>query len=312
MIRKQPTLSLVSLAALLFGSPAALSADDSFRDCPSCPEMVIVSPGRFIKGSPPGEALAEGTPERDARNETPQSETVIEDRYAVSKFEITRAEFAQFVADEGYAPEWACKTWDFDAGSWGTRDVRYTWKSPGFEQDEDHPVLCVSYTDAKAYVEWLSLRTGKTYRLLTDAEWEYAARAGSQSKRYWGDSRESACDHANVSDLDTAERLGLGPDGLDGHLFNCRDGFALTAPVGSFPPNGFGLHDMLGNAWEWVEGCMRVRSEDGTLAEENCSERLIRGGAWQAHAWYVRSAKRDWAPYFLRSARVGIRVARDL
>jgi len=274
--------------------------------------MVVLAPGRYLKGSPLGEALGEGTPERDVRNETPQETAVIEAGFAVSKHEVTREQFAEFVAARGYAPEWACKTWDFEAGSWGKRDTRYTWEDPGFEQGPDHPVLCISYTDAKAYVDWLRQRTGQPYRLLTDAEWEYAARAGTDTRRYWGDDRASACQYANVTDLDTAERLGLGEVGLDGHVFPCRDGHALTAPVGSFPPNPFGLHDMLGNAWEWVEGCMQLRQADGSEAPENCDERLIRGGAWQAHAWYVRSAKRDWAPYFLRSARVGLRVARDL
>lgn len=305
-----------AVAALLLGyfaSPAsAIEPGEMLRDCADCPEMIVIGPGSYRKGSPAGEAESEGTPARDTRNETPQESVVIEQSFAVSKFEITREQFARFVADEGYEPEWACKTWDFGSGAWGKRDTRYTWEDPGFEQGPDHPVLCVSYTDARAYADWLGRRTGEPYRLLTDEKWEYAARAGTATRRYWGDERETACRHANVTDLDTAERLGLGPDGLDGHVFPCRDGFPLTAPVGSFPPNTLGLHDMLGNAWEWVEGCMRLRQADGSEAPENCDERLIRGGAWQAHAWYVRSAKRDWAPYFLRSARVGLRVARDL
>ena len=299
---------LLALFATTVPSPALAEA---FRDCPMCPLLVVIPPGSYIKGSPPGEAAAEGTPARDTRNETPQSDIDVE-RFAISKYEITRGEFGAFVAQQGYDPEWACKTWDFDSDAWGTRDTRWTWDNPGFPQGADHPVLCVSYTDAQAYVAWLSDKTGHRYRLLTDEEWEYVARAGTQTARPWPGARGAACEHANVTDLDTAERLRIDPSVADNHVFPCRDGYALTAPVGSFPANALGVHDMLGNAWEWVEGCMSAPGAAGEPAQENCNERLIRGGAWQARAWYVRSAKRDWAPFFLRSARVGLRVARDL
>ena len=300
----------LALAGLLYA--ASLSAEPAaFQDCADCPLMIAIPPGSYVKGSPPGEALGEGTPERDTRNETPQ-EPVDVAGFAISQFEITRAQFGAFVAERGYAPQWACKTWDFDAAAWGTTDTRYTWEDPGFTQQPDHPVLCVSFTDAESYVDWLREKTGEPYRLLTDEEWEYVARAGTQTARPWPGERDAACEYANVTDLDTAARLEIDPDMADNHVFPCRDGHALTAPVGSFPANVFGVHDILGNAWEWVQGCMYVRGAAGEAGEENCNERLIRGGAWQAKAWYVRPAKRDWAPFFLRSARVGLRVARDL
>ncbi len=285
-----------------------------FQDCETCPEMITIPPGSYVKGSPPGEAVGEGAPERDAANETPQEPVEVTRAFAVSTYEITRAQFSAFVAEAGYDPDWECITWDFEADAWGARGTEWSWDTPGIEQAEDHPVLCVSFTDATAYVTWLREKTGEPYRLLTDVEWEYIARDGTQDLRPWPQSsdRSTVCAHANVTDLTTAEALRIDTGDSDSHVFPCNDGFAFTAPVGSFPANGFGVHDILGNAWEWVEGCMYTTPEDGEEAVENCDERLIRGGAWQAKAWYVRPAKRDWAPFWLRSARVGLRVARDL
>lgn len=295
-------------------SASEVTAGQTFSDCADCPPMIVIPPGQYTKGSPPGEARDAGTPARDTRNETPQGPAIVSQAFAVSVHEVTRAQFSAFVADAGYDPDWECITWDFVEHEWGTRDTVWSWSDPGFEQAPDHPVLCVSFTDAEAYAAWLSERTGASYRLLSDVEWEYIARDGTQSARPWADADDlsTVCAFANVSDLDTAELLEIDPQDPENSIFPCQDGFALTAPVGSFPTNGFGVHDILGNAWEWVDGCMYTQPEDGSEAMENCDERLIRGGAWQAKSWYVRSAKRDWAPFWLRSARVGLRVARDL
>lgn len=313
-----PLVFTLSLAwfSLVPGLTDAQSPAQRFSDCDVCPEMLVIPPGAYTKGSPPGEAIREGTPERDTRNETPQEPVRVKEPFAMSVFEITQAQFGQFVSEAGYDPDWECITWDFEENEWGARDTIWSWSDPGFNQEEDHPVLCVSFTDAQAYVDWLSAKSGKRYRLLTDVEWEYVARDGTLSTRPWevitGPDRGEACAFANVTDLDMAEALNVDAEDPENHVFPCRDGYALTAPVGSFPANSFGVHDILGNAWEWVEGCMYTAPEDGAEAEENCDERLIRGGAWQAKAWYVRPAKRDWAPFWLRSARVGLRVARDL
>lgn len=305
--------SLILFAQLNAPAFAQQAEGKSFSDCLNCPEMIVIPPGSYTKGSPPGEALGEGTPERDTRNETPQESAAVTTPFAVSVHEITRAQFAAFVADAGYDPDWECITWNFEDNVWGARDTIWSWDDPGFAQGENHPVLCVSFTDAEAYVAWLSKKTSQPYRLLTDVEWEYIARDGTQSARPWASTaREDACNYANVTDLDTAAYLKVDASDPESHVFPCSDGYPLTAPVGQFPANGFGVHDILGNAWEWVDGCMYTKPEDGSEAFENCDERLIRGGAWQAKAWYMRAAKRDWAPFWLRSARVGLRVARDL
>jgi len=298
------------------GRPDGYQPGQVFEDCLNCPRMVVIPPGRFIKGSPPGEALGEGTPLRDAANETPQEPASVDAAFAVSVTEVTRAQFSLFVAEEGYETQWQCITWNFQANQWGARGSVWSWSNPGFPQSPDEPVVCVSFTDAQAYTEWLAEKTGKPYRLLKDEEWEYVARSRTQAARPWDgigvSNRRVACAFANVMDLDAADYLKADPSAADSHFFPCRDGYPLTAPVGRFPANRYGVYDMLGNVWEWVDGCMYTVPSAGESASEDCNERLIRGGAWQAKAWYVRSAKRDWAPYWLRSARVGLRVARDL
>ncbi len=293
---------------------AQTAPGNAFRDCQNCPDMIVIPPGSYIKGSPPGEAQKAGAPDRDARNETPQENVSVTDPFAVSIHEITRAQFADFVAEAGYDPDWECLTWDFEYDTWGARDTIWSWDNPGFEQGPDHPVVCVSFTDATAYVDWLSQQTGQSYRLLTDIEWEWIARDNTQTMRPWpnGEDLSIACTYANVTDLDSAATLKIDESDPENFVFPCRDGFGFTAPVGSFPANGYGVHDTIGNAWEWVEGCMFTVPEDGGDAVENCDERLMRGGAWQAKSWYLRPAKRDWAPFWLRSARIGLRVARDL
>jgi formylglycine-generating enzyme required for sulfatase activity len=139
-----------------------------------------------------------------------------------------------------------------------------SWGDVGFAQTPRDPVVCVSYRDAKAYVAWLRRKTGKPYRLATDAEWEYAARAGTKTEYYWGNDADQACQHGNVPDQTWKQAT----DG-SGEPLKCNDGHATTAPVGSFPANPFGLHDILGNVAEFVEGCYK-----------DCKESMWRGGSW--------------------------------
>jgi formylglycine-generating enzyme required for sulfatase activity len=315
---------LLALAAVaLVAAPAAAAPSrttakggETFRDCAECPEMVVIPPGSFIMGSTEEETTRENTDPRDAANEKPQHRVTIGYPFAVMKLEVTRGEFARFAAEVPVALAETCKTWDMAANQWGyVEDVRH-WKEPGFAQTDAHPVVCVNWHNAQAFAAWMSKKTGKRYRLLSDAEWEYAVRGGTTTVRFWGDGRADACRYANVSDATKQKTLKLTKVGPD-EIFPCEDGYTFTAPVGSFAPNPFGLHDMFGNAWEWVQDCFAKTYDgapaDGRAREDgDCSERVIRGGAWHADAWYVRSAKHDWAPPDLHTARVGIRLARDL
>ena len=254
---------------------------ESFRDCPECPEMVVVPAGSFMMGSPASEAG------RDT-DEGPQHRVMIARPFAVGKFEVTFAEWDACVAAGG------CKHSPGDAG-WG-RGKR--------------PVIDVSWNDiTKEYLPWLSRKTGKTYRLLTEAEWEYAARgvisASAPSKRYWwGD--QASHEYANY-----------GKDQCcDGHKQG-RDQWVNTAPVGQFPANPFGLHDMHGNVWEWVQDCWNANysdaSSDGSAwTTGDCSLRVLRGGSWVNDPQYLHSAirLRDHPDY--RDYDFGFRLARTL
>lgn len=319
-------INFLHLAGLLVGfAGVPLAADapqpgTSFKDCPTCPEMVVIPPGQFIMGSTVEETTREGTPDRDAANEKPQHAVTIASGFAVMKFEVTRKDFAEFVSATKREMAEGCKIWDKTANAWGIMDADATWKNPGFPQADNHPVVCVQWADAVAYAAWISQKAGQKYRLLTDAEFEWILRGtpsgkATQTVRWWGDDRSQACVYANVSDLSKAAVQKLPPDPAT--TFQCKDGFAYTAPVGSFKPNPLGVYDAFGNAWEWVQDCF-ARSYadapgDGSAREEgDCSERVIRGGSWHADPWYIRSAKHDWAPPELNTARVGIRLARDL
>ena len=172
-------------------------------------------------------------------------------------------------------------------------------------------MINVSWNDAKAYVGWLSRQTDRAYRLASESEWEYAARAETRAPRYWGDDAGDACGYANVHD-----RKSKSVNGFSWTHHECDDGYAKTAPVGSFRANAFGLHDMLGNVWEWVEDCWNESYAeapgDGGEAwtTGDCRRRVLRGGAWYDRPRNVRAADRFWNGSGNRGNVVGFRVAR--
>jgi formylglycine-generating enzyme required for sulfatase activity len=171
----------------------------------------------------------------------------------------------------------------------------------------------VSWDDAQAYVAWLSAKTGHVYRLPTEAEWEYAARAGTTTARYGSDNPAELCRYSNVGDLDYSEQH---PGDSEVNRA-CRDGYAFTSPVGSFPPNQFGLYDMLGDVMDWTEDCWNANYSgaptDGTAWQSgDCGRRVARGGSWDADLSGVRSANRRAPPTSTRNTTLGFRVARTL
>jgi formylglycine-generating enzyme required for sulfatase activity len=185
------------------------------------------------------------------------------------------------------------------------------WRRPGFEQTGDHPAVCLSWNDAVAYADWLTKETGRPYRLPSEAEWEYAVRAGTTTSRFWGDDPNGACTYANVADRSAEARF---PGGA---VHDCDDGHVFTAPVGSFKPNPFGLLDIQGNAWEWVQDCWNDGYEgapaDGSAwTDGDCGRRVLRGGGWHDGPAWVRSAYRYWDELDARYYDVGVRLAQDL
>lgn len=269
------------------------------RDCSDCPELVVVPAGNFLMGAPSREA-GSGDSER------PRHSVNIPRPLAVSRFEITRGQYAAFVDTSGHRSEGSCYVW---VGQEWVNQVGRSWRDPDFRQSDDHPAVCVSWNDAKAYVAWLSMKTGKAYRLLSESEWEYVARGGTRTSRYWGDDPGLACEYANVHDADTQQARRF-----DWEPHECHDGFVETAPVGRFKANAFGLHDTLGNVWEWVEDCQSVNyvgaPNDGSArVSENCPQRVYRGGGWSGPA-SVRAAVRNSNTPNYRSQLLGFRVVR--
>ncbi len=293
----QGLASLVSAKPVRKVGPASTGARASYE-----PEMVAIPGGNFQMGSPSGE---EGRYE----NEGPLHRVSVEG-FSMSKTEITRGQFAAFVKDTGHDAGDQCLT--FEGGKYENRSGR-NWRNPGYSQDDTHPVVCVNWQDAQAYTQWLARKTGKSYRLATEAEWEYAARAGTDTARYWGESSSQACGYANVADLTAKSQL----EGTSGWTFhNCSDGYAHTAPVASFTANAFGLHDMIGNAWEWVEDCYHdnysgAPTDGSAWTGGSCERRGLRGGSWGDIARVSRAAYRgiSGAPV-IRFSFIGFRLAR--
>ena len=268
----------------------------TFRDCPTCPQMVVVPGGSYQMGSPSYEAG------RD-EDEGPVHRVTIGQAFAVGVYEVTRGEYGRFVSATGYEGESGCWTWR--GGKW-EEEKGWSWRDPGYRQSEREPVVCVSWQDARAYVEWLSRQTGKAYRLLSEAEWEYVARAGTTTARYWGEGESGQCRYANGGDSSWAS------DGA-----NCDDGHYRTAPVGSFRPNAFGLYDVSGNVWEWTQDCWNASyagapSNGQAWERGDCSRRVLRGGSWFNYPRLLRSANRGWNTAVNRPSYIGFRIARSV
>ena len=271
--------------------------------------MLAVRPGQLMMGTAPGEETRENLSEEFRKRSEPSHAVTIK-RFAAGKFEVTRGEYRAFAEATGRSGE-GCFGWT------ATQFELYadrSWRDVGYAQDDRHPVTCVSWEDAAAYATWLSGRTRKKYRLLTEAEWEYAARAGTTTPRFWGDDRDSSCEHANGADLSTRARV---PGAGTWAIANCNDRYAYTAPVGTYRANAFGLHDTLGNAEEWTQDCWNANYAsapgDGSAATTgDCGLRVARGGSWHDAPVGLRAAYRVGSPITIRVYTRGFRVARDM
>ncbi len=288
--------AVLFLFAICATSVRAYQVGDTFRDCATCPEMVVLPAEKFMMGSPEGERGGDDI-------ERPQHQVTIPEPFAVGKYEVTVGQYAEFVIETKH------KAGNCDA------PTGKSWNDPGFKQTNDHPVVCVSWDDASTYAYWLSVKTGHEYRLLTEAEWEYAVRAGTTTAYHSG-----RMILGNMAQYDS-------------------DG---TTAVGSFPANAFGLHDMHGNVSEWVEDCWHNnytgaptngsawlsgcrRGSENDCGEDSgdtlrlCKEllvgkelRVLRGGSWNNKPEFLRSAFRIGINVTYRHDLLGFRVARDL
>lgn len=304
MMRLHGIFSALGLVILV---ATTASAADSFTDCADCPEMVAVPSGNAVLGSEPWAANRRG-------GDGAIREVTIAYSLAIAKTETTRAQYRAFIEATGYQTPSApgregCNTWTFDRVLGFVRN--HNWDSPGFDQREDHPVICVSGVDAEAYAAWLAETTGKPYRLLSSTEFEYAARAGTRGPWFWGNSNAAACEYANVADSTFRRLYDYAP------VFACDDAQERTAPVGSYKPNPWGLHDMLGNAWEWTGDCVHADMNkvptDGRLwrgeDDGDCTKRVPRGGSWASGTDWVRAAAQAADGALYHSQLLGFRVA---
>lgn len=290
---------------------------DQLNSGGSGPWMVVVPPGSYWMGAAAGEDGDD--------DERIQHEVYIRTAFAVGKTEVTRGQFAEFVQDKKYQTGAENSGGDYKTGCgvYGTN-----WRNLNFKQDDDHPVVCVSWDDASAYVAWLNQQSGgKGYRLLSEAEWEYAARGeqsgGKDRKRYpWGDNYD--CNYANGFDAALKRKIAskiaswvASPTpGLP--TADCDDGAAYTMKVGSKLANGFGLYDMIGNAWEWVEDSYTASytgaPTNGSVWRSPSSEgrSVMRGGSWNSNLNDLRAANRNKGYESYGMSSIGFRVARTL
>jgi formylglycine-generating enzyme required for sulfatase activity len=308
-------VSLLTFAVLMVGAvygqqvntdPSGPPPGSSFHDCSNCPEMVVIPSGSFLMGSSSDEA------ERDVAEvsrsevsfvrkalltEQPQHRVEITRPFALAKFPVTKGGFAAFVNDTGYTTASGCSLYALHYHEAPDAD----WRSPGFSQADQEPVVCVTWRDAKAYIGWLNQKLvssagAELYRLPSEAEWEYAARAGTQTSRWWGDA--------------------IGRNNTDCARCGSPWDQEKTAPVGSFHPNPFGLYDVLGNVAQWTDDCWNENYTDAPADGSpwltgDCKRRVARGGDWANFPWVVRSGRRSG---FLPDAYnfVGFRVAKSL
>jgi len=316
MVQAEERARAVSAAAAVNEAPRAATRPGTvFQDCADCPRMVALPVGEFTMGSPAAE-VGRGL------DEGPQRQVLITQAFALGRSEVTVAEFRRFVDEAGYKTEAerdtrapGCSGFIYaDPAASASAPQAYTsWRNPGLAQAQadPHPVLCVSWNDARAYAQWLSKKTGKRYRLPTEAEWEYAARAGSSTARFWGDDPAQACRYSNVADQSRFQTWGFG------QKHECTDGHYFTAPAGGYAPNRFGLYDMLGNVWEWSEDCWNssyagAPSDGSARLSGDCTQRVLRGGSWSTVPRFVRSAARHRNPADYRDNLTGFRLARSL
>lgn len=263
----------------LMAAAPCFAATTTFRDCSECPEMVVVPAGSFKMGADSHEPLSDSA--------QPQHAVTIRKAFAVGIYDVTFDQWDSCVNDNG------CSGYTAASQGWG-RSTR--------------PVIYVSWHDAQGFILWLNKKVRPPaepgvptppgpYRLLTEAEWEYAARAGTTTTYYWGDTRENG--YANC-------------DGCGSKWDNQQ-----TAPTGSFPPNPFGLYDMSGNVLQWVQDCGHKNYDgaptNGTAWETGiCDSRVLRGGSWFNSPYYLRPSQRYLTSPAFRANNAGFRVAKTL
>jgi formylglycine-generating enzyme required for sulfatase activity len=282
----------------------AVAPGKPFRDCPNCVELIAIPAGSFTMGSPASD-------EADRAVEKPQVKVTIAKPFALMTTEVTRDQFAAFVKETSREVETGCDVPDGDNGKY---DDNSDFMKPGIPQQGNHPAVCINWSDAQDYAQWLSDKTGKHYRLPTEEEFDYAARAGKKDTWPWGEDADATtgCKAVNIFDSSGKSKYPINEDQI-----HCNDNFAATGPVDALSANAFGLKGMIGNVAEWMQDCYHDNYKgaptDGSAWEDGgCSERVLRGSSYIDNVWDSRFASRSMMQPGDRETNVGFRLARDL
>jgi len=273
-------------------------------------KLVLIPAGKFMMGSP--------ETEKDRDKDETQHEVTISNPFYMGITHVTVDQFAAFVKDSGYKTDAEKDGWsvgfEIKDGKIALKKMNgCSWRNASFEQNGDHPVVQVSWNDAKAFCDWLSKKSGKTVVLPTEAQWEYACRAGTKTAYPWGDAPDDGKGWANASDQSLKKKLPNAPP--EWKFFGWDDGFVFTAPVGSFKANAFGLYDMNGNAGQWCQdryGAYEKGASTDPTGPDTGSYRVLRGGCWSNYPQYCRSAIRGGYVPVTRLSKFGFRVVLDL
>jgi len=306
------TFSATVIAQVLSQSQErTLLPKDTFKECDLCPEMVVVPAGVLSIRSEQRKMIGNKTERR-------QQDLIIRRPFALGKFEVTVEQFGAFIRETGYDTGATCFT--YEDGKYEERTGR-SWRNPGYPQHGSYPAACMNFDDAEAYVDWLSRKTGRAYRLPSEAEWNYTATSGAglgMGQHYvFGNTANAMCAYAYWDDEST-EHTDPKRKHLERQLVSaCSDGNSYATPSGTYAANGFGLFDMNGNVWEWIEDCYNGSYHSPLLngaanLSGDCSKRGVRGGSWNNIPWRFRAGNSGWSPASYRSKYFGFRVARAL
>jgi formylglycine-generating enzyme len=273
-------------------------------------EFVLIRAGRFTMGSP--------KEEKGHEDDEQLHEVAITKPFYLGSYTVTRGQFRTFVDDTGHKTDAETDGqggygYDADKGEF-QQDPKYSWRNPGFEQTDAHPVVNVSWNDAQAFCVWLSRKAGKKYRLPTEAQWEYACRGRTQTRFYFGDDDEDLAKYGNVADASARKKFPAWS-----WTIKADDGYVFTAPVGHYKPNGFGLYDMHGNVWQWCADYYDTQYYAHSPIKDpfnskipDSARRVLRGGSWCLNPTYCRAANRGRCAPDYRSDSDGFRVCLSL
>lgn len=301
---------LLSALLTFFGLSAAGHADPQFiQDCETCPTLIVVETGTFTLGADQEEGRQWKMLDRMSANEGPRTEITIQRRFALGQTEVTRGQFAEFVRDTGFKTKRGC--FHLTSSGWSVQP-KLSWEDPGYDVTDDHPVACIRRPEILAYLDWLSEKAGHAYRLPSEAEYEYAARAGSDAATFWGEDWSTACAYQNGADLTFVPNV---PDIPYGQYAECDDGYVFTSPVETYKANPWGFYDLTGNVSEFTADCYQdshadMPTDGSPASKPRCRVWVAKGGSWAGFPGLLRPATRLRTLGTTVGTGFGFRVAR--